>query len=232
MTEQAVVENNAPNVPEKFLDSETGAVNVEALLKSYQELERRMSSSMPLPQSDDDKRKVMRLLGCPETPDGYDVRIGHNLFTADAQVNQRLHEQGLTVQQVQAVYDLAAEKFAPMILELAQEFQADREVERLAAAFGGPEQFGVVSRQLLAYGKKNLSPDVLNNLASSFEGVMALYRMMKGQEPGMSAAANGGDPAAGGEDDLRQMMRDPRYWRDKDPAYVAKVTEGFKKIYG
>jgi hypothetical protein len=28
------------------------------------------------------------------------------------------------------------------------------------------------------------------------------------------------------------MMRDPKYWRDKDPSYVAKVTEGFKKMYG
>ncbi len=28
------------------------------------------------------------------------------------------------------------------------------------------------------------------------------------------------------------MMRDPKYWRDKDPAFVAKVTEGFKSVYG
>jgi hypothetical protein len=27
------------------------------------------------------------------------------------------------------------------------------------------------------------------------------------------------------------MMRDPRYWRERDPALVAQVTEGFKRLY-
>jgi hypothetical protein len=27
------------------------------------------------------------------------------------------------------------------------------------------------------------------------------------------------------------MMRDPRYWRDRDPAFIAQVTEGFKRLY-
>jgi hypothetical protein len=34
------------------------------------------------------------------------------------------------------------------------------------------------------------------------------------------------------EKDLHSMMRDPRYWRDKDPSFIAKVTDGFQKIYG
>jgi len=32
--------------------------------------------------------------------------------------------------------------------------------------------------------------------------------------------------------ELQSMMRDPKYWRDRDPAFVAKVTEGFKNLYG
>jgi hypothetical protein len=28
------------------------------------------------------------------------------------------------------------------------------------------------------------------------------------------------------------MMRDPKYWRDQDPSFIAKVTEGFKRMYG
>ena len=27
------------------------------------------------------------------------------------------------------------------------------------------------------------------------------------------------------------MMRDPRYWRDRDPSFVQKVTEAFQKMY-
>ena len=33
------------------------------------------------------------------------------------------------------------------------------------------------------------------------------------------------------ETELKQMMRDPRYWRDNDPEWITKVREGFKKLY-
>lgn len=29
---------------------------------------------------------------------------------------------------------------------------------------------------------------------------------------------------------LRKMMRDPRYWRLREPEYVARVTEGFRRL--
>lgn len=32
--------------------------------------------------------------------------------------------------------------------------------------------------------------------------------------------------------ELQYMMRDPKYWRDQDPSFIAKVTEGFQKLYG
>ncbi len=228
-----LIENASPEamaIPEKFRDPETGELRTEAMVQSYTELERKMSSMMPRPETDDDKMQVMRMLGMPETPDEYEVDTSHGLFEADGDVNQKLFEKGFTLDQVQAVYDLAAEKFVPMILDLAQEFKADREVERLAAAFGGEEKWTEVSRQILAFGKKNLPPEVLSSLSGSFEGVMALHRMMKGQEPGIATQPEiAGDINKG---DLSAMMRDPRYYREKDPSFVAKVTEGFQKMYG
>lgn len=217
-------------IPEKFRDSQTGEIRTEAMAQSYTALEKKMSTMMPRPETDEDKMQVMRIMGMPESPDDYCVDCSHGLFEADGDVNQKLFEKGFTLEQVQAVYDLAAEKFVPMILEVAQEFKADREVERLSSAFGGEEKWQEVSRQLLAFGKKNLPPEVLSSLSGSFEGVMALHRMMKGQEPGIAmqpeiASANVS------KGDLSTMMRDPRYYRDKDPAFVAKVTEGFQKMY-
>lgn len=32
------------------------------------------------------------------------------------------------------------------------------------------------------------------------------------------------------DENLRQLMRDPRYWRDRDPEYVRKIENGFKKL--
>lgn len=34
------------------------------------------------------------------------------------------------------------------------------------------------------------------------------------------------------ESELREMMRDPKYWRDRDPETVRKIEQGFKKLYG
>lgn len=216
-------------LPEKFWDAETGELRLDALIQSYIALERKLSTMMPVPGEGEDKSRLYRLLGVPETHEEYCVNCDHGLFTPDADLNKRLHERGFTPEQVQMVYDLAAEKLVPMILELSGEFKADREVERLAAAFGGPERWQEVSRQLLAFGRKNLSAEVLRNLSSSFEGVMALHRMMKGEDSVVSPRME--SPAAESESDLRSMMRDPKYWRQKDPAFIGKVTEGFRRLY-
>lgn len=72
---------------------------------------------------------------------------------------------------------------------------------------------------------------MLDSLSSSYEGILALHRMMKGEEPKLSRApAKAGD--APNDRELTSMMRDPKYWRDRDPSFVAKVTEGFQKLYG
>ena len=36
------------------------------------------------------------------------------------------------------------------------------------------------------------------------------------------------------QDDLDEMMRDPRYWKpgERDQNFVNKVTDGFNKLYG
>lgn len=225
LTPEIETSNKPANIPEKFWDAENEEIRTDALLNSYLELEKKLSSMI----NPDDRQRVLSTLGVPETPDAYDIDVSHGLFPVDGDINKRLHERGFTPEQVQMVYDLAVEKMVPMVLELADEFKAEREVDRLIAAFGGPEKWTEISRQLLAYGQKNMPPEVLNNLSSSFEGVMALYRLMKGEEPVMSRedAAS----ASTGESELQSMMRDPRYWKTKDPAFVAQVTDGFRRVY-
>lgn len=206
-------------IPAKFKD-ETGAVRVQSIVNSYNELEKKMSA------------QPLAAPKLPASPDEYCVECQHGLFQPDADVNKRLYESGLSNEQVQAVYDLAAEKLVPMIAELAAEFQADREIEKLINHFGGADQWKDVSRQLLAFGQKNLPPEVLKNLSSSYEGVLALARMMKGEEPTLRRDTAAQNPGALDDKQLSSMMRDPKYWREKDPVTVQKVTEGFKNLYG
>lgn len=214
MTNLLIEDIDPAIVPEKFKNPESGAIRLDALVNSYAELEKKMSSR-PAP---------------PKTPEEYCINCDHGMFEPDVDVNRRLHERGFTQEQAQAVYDMAAEKMVPMMKDLAHDMRADREVEKLVNHFGGPENWKEVSRQLLNFGQRNLPADVLDNLSSSYEGVLALHRMMKSDEPGLKRQSE--NPSRMDEQELSTMMRDPRYWKDRDPAHIAKVTEGFKTIYG
>ena len=202
------------DIPEKFKNSETGEVRTDALLQSYKSLEKKLSSQ---PRA-------------PKTHEEYCVNCDHGLFQEDMELNKRMHDMGFTNEQVQFVYDIAAEKMVPMVIDIASDFKAEHEVEKLIEHFGGVERWNEVSRQLLSFGQKNLPADALDSLTSSYEGVLALYNMMNEGEPAIGTST--GITNKEGEMDLQTMMRDPRYWREKDPSFVAKVTEGFQRMYG
>ncbi len=229
-----------PPVPEKFRDPKTGAVRVDALLKSYLELERRLSVTPPNPEPSApapfdpaalDPVQLRRALGAPDSPDGYGITCDHGLFQPDPEINGRLFEAGYTPGQAQLLYDLAAERMMPLIQHLAAEFQAEREVERLVARFGGEENWREVSRQLLSWAGKNLPPAAVEGLSTTYEGVMALHAMMSGTEPAALSMRSGRASGDGGEAELRALMRDPRYWRERDPSVIARVTDGFQRLY-
>lgn len=60
---------------------------------------------------------------------------------------------------------------------------------------------------------------------------MDKIRVKTGEKPipvnlGASAQQGGKTKA-----ELDTMMQDPKYWRDKDPAFIAEVTEGYQKLY-
>ena len=57
-----------------------------------------------------------------------------------------------------------------------------------------------------------------------------LAPLTENDEPDEDPFGPGTDQVAG-ESQLRDMMRDPRYWRDRDPGHVAKVAGGFSRLY-
>ena len=171
--------NKPRDLPDKFWDADKGEIRIQALIDSYKALERRLSQSFDGPESEEGRFKFLRAMGLPDTPESYTIDTSHKLFEPDLEINRKMHEKGFTKDQAQLVYDLAAERMVPMVMDVAAEFQAERELERLFEHFGGEEQWREVSRQLLAYGRKNLPAEVLKGLSSSFEGVLALYRMMQ-----------------------------------------------------
>ena len=201
---------------EKFWDPDKGEVRTEALIKSYRELERKLGG--------------LGGRGVPETADGYEIEIEDELLSADPEVNEILHEAGFTQDQAQTVYSLAAERLLPMVNEMAAEFEAQNQIGRLEDHFGGKDKWLETSRQLGQWGKTNFPDEVFSALSTTYEGVLALHNMMAKGEPGL---IDGGQGGGGGlsESGLREMMNDPRYWRGQDPAFAAKVRNGFKALF-
>jgi hypothetical protein len=219
------------DVPDKSWDAETGALRVDALLKSYRELERRLSQRAAPPADDaapEDLLRFRQAMGIPDTPDDYSIVEPHELCCADGEVNKRLHAAHFTNGQAQLVYDLAAERLVPLIAEAAAQFEADRQRERLCAHFGGEERFRHVAAQLSAWGRAKLPAPVFEALSSTAEGVLALEQMMRKDEPVLSRDT--ATPARESEAELRAMMRDPRYWRQREPEFVRRVTDGFRRL--
>ena len=130
-------------IPEKFRNADTGEVRVDMLLKSYQELERKLGTMVRLP--------------------------------GESATEEEIH-------------------------------------------------------QLFAWGKAHLPEAVLGALSTTAEGIFVMHRMMAEGEPAI-LQSNGAGATTNDESQLREMIKDPRYWRDRDPDFVNRVSEGFQKLY-
>lgn len=203
------------NVPDKFWDPAKGEIRTEALIRAYLDLEKR-ASAMPR---------------APDGPDKYKINHRHPKLTSSEAVNKRLHQAGFTQDQAQLVYDLAHDVLMPMLEEMAGEAGPDNHLGQLAQHFGGEERWRQMAPQLAAWGRKNLPPDAFEALASSVEGVKILHRLMGSDEPSLGRAPSSKDDGAS-EEQLKKMLQDPRYWKTKDPAFIAKVGAGFRRLYG
>jgi hypothetical protein len=72
-------------------------------------------------------------------------------------------------------------------------------------------------------------------MAMSSEGLRVLSKLREatGEKPiPANFSEDSGKSAGITQGDLDNMIADPKYWRDKDPAFVKKVTDGFKELYG
>lgn len=203
------------NMPDKFWDEKTGTVRTDAMAKSYRDMESKLGG---LTDAD-----------IPDGPDGYEIEIDGKPFETDSEVNARLHAAGFSRDQAQTVYELAREKMAPMLAEYAVNMEAREQTEKLAQHFGGEDKWKQLSRQLATWGRANCSDDVYGALSSTYEGVLTMHRMMQSGEPGL----RGGSAPGGVQDEqsLKGMMNDRRYWRDRDPAFIERVRQGFRDLY-
>lgn len=205
-------------LPERFWDIQTGRVKVEELIADYNSLVSR-----------DDNLIETNVRSIPESYDKYQIKSPSPLLDIDEDILKKFYSKGFSNDQAQFVYDLAGERVLPVLGEMSVNYEAERQLDKLSKHFGGKEKFNEVSRQISAWAKQNVNPEVYDALGTTAEGVIALYNMMSSSEPALSKERGGVEELS--ENSLRKMMEDPRYWRDKDNSYIAKITKGFEKLY-
>jgi hypothetical protein len=214
-------------IPEKFLN-EDGTLNADALVKSYAELEKKIGTMISVPGENADagaREKFNRAIGVPSDIGEYPT---NHLFD-DESVRGRFLEIGLTAGQVGKLYEMAEEFLSPVLSEIFQTGFESSALAELRKFFGSEDKMLDALKEINAFGEKFLPADAFESLCATPQGIQGVYRMMQSMEPHVKT---GGDASVNLSDlELRRMMRDPKYWRDRDPEYVRKIESGFKKLY-
>ena len=214
-------------IPEKFLN-EDGTLNTDSLLKSYNELEKKIGTMVSIPNDESDnatRERFRHAIGVPDDASQYPV---DDMFDDDS-VRQKFREIGLTCNQVEQIYKIANEYLSPVISELFLMQNETNAYQELKNFFGGTEKMNDALHAIDAFGKKFLPHDAFDALCSTPQGIQGVYKMMQSMEPHVETQKNENENLT--DNDLRRMMRDPKYWRDADPEYVRKIENGFKKLY-
>ena len=199
-------------LPDEFWDAGAGAVRLDELVGAYGAL---ASAERP-----------------PASPDGYRLELDGTIGGPDAEANRRMHEAGFTNAQVQLVYDMASSLLLPLAGEVAGELERAERESRLADRYGGEDGWRRARGQMQAWAAANLPAGVGEALTGSVEGAAALERLMDAGEPGLGGRDGGERPGGAVTlDGLRRLQGDPRYWRDRDPALVRQVMEGYRRLY-
>ena len=215
------------NIPEKFLD-ENGELNTNALVKSYCELEKKMGTMISVPTQDSDeetKQKFNHAIGVPDSADEYPI----NDLLDDESVRNKFHEIGLTKKQVEKIYDIAENFLQPTLKNLFEMQSESNAINELKNFFGSTQKMNEAMQEINAFGEKFLPASAFEELCSTPQGIQGIYKMMQSMEPEVLTDKNVNENLT--DNDLRNMMKDPKYWRDQDPEYVRKIENGFKKLY-
>ena len=214
-------------IPEKFLNDQ-GELNTSALLKSYCELEKKLSNMVSVPNEDSDdatKQKFNHAIGVPDNASEYPK----NDLLDDESVREKFHEIGLTSKQVEQIYNIAEEFLQPTLKNLFELQSQTNALNELKNFFGSTEKMNDALREINAFGERFLPQSAFDELCATPQGIQGIYKMMQSMEPEVFTDKNMSENLT--DDDLRNMMKDPKYWRDQDPEYVRKIENGFKKLY-
>ena len=215
------------NIPEKFRNND-GTLNADALMRSYNELEKKIGTMISIPNDNSDdtsRQKFNRAIGVPDSASEYPI---HELYD-DENLRQKFLEIGLTKSQVEKIYDIANDFLSPVISELFATRDDVSAMNELKNFFGSDDKMLDALHAINAFGERFLPREAFDALCATPQGIQSVYKMMQSMEPNIKTDKNENEILS--DSDLRRMMRDPKYWRDGDTEYIRKIENGFKKLY-
>lgn len=248
-------------IPEKFWDGEGGKPRVDELAKSYVALESAMGRRIQEVSADtrriiaqalpDEVRgawadelkgqlvadpefltpleEAWRAKHLPKAPEAYEVPAREDGTTYDP-------EHPLYTAAVNAAkkYGLPQEALAE-IMDLTYQARAEYEIPPDVSEWklAIPD---IDSRAKAVYNKLlGASPDhadALINQVRDPNAFLALEAIVKAGTPKSLALEPAAHEPEVTQEKLDEMMRDPKYWRERDPAFINRVSAGFNRLYG
>jgi len=230
-TQETKTQEKPEYVPEKFWNKDLNEVNVEELSASYNSLEKKLGARTDelskQVREDIEKEKRAKVpekyeITKPELEEGVDVDIN-----ADMPLLQwwqkTAKDNGLTQEQ----FDDGIKAFINNEVDGLPSLESEKEIlgENATARIEAAE----------LWSKKNLSTEAyetMSRIANTANGVKLVEEIMKLNKDAPIPTTETAIEAAPSLNDLRSMMQDKRYWLDKDPAYIEKVSNLYEKYYG
>lgn len=248
-------------IPEKFWDGEAKAPRVEDLARSYGDLEkligsrvhdlgtearRKLAAALPDelkstwaeehrtalaadPEFLTPLEEAWKGKHLPKAPEAYETPTREDGAAYDAE-----HPLYSTAMELAKKYALPQEAFNGL-LDLTYQARADYETPPDLAEWKAaiPD---IEPRAKAVYNRlRGVAGDhagTLINQVRDPNAFLALEAIVKASGPkSLALEAGQAEPEITAEK-LDEMMRDPRYWRDHDRDFHAKVTNGFKRLHG
>lgn len=224
VTEADVQQAESPQRPEWLPEKyNTG----EDLAKAYKELESKLGT-----KEEDIRSKLMEEIQSeafsdrPETAGDY--QLPESIDQESAVDNKLLSwwadhsfENGYSQEEF--------EKGIAMYAEAIGDSQPDIEAEAQKLGDNAEQRIEAASLFANKFFPEAALP-AIERMCESHEGIIALEAMMEAMKDG-SFAGDTQATAGASEKELREMMNDPRYWKDRDPHFIKQVTEGFQQMY-
>jgi len=214
-------------LPEKFWNPDLKSPRAEVMAKSFTELEGKFREKTDVLKAE--IHAEMRA-SAPET---YDISLSEDLQIPE-NVELNLGEDDPLISWFSGFakeQGMPQETFSKALNEYVSiELQNMPNVEAEIAKLGDHGQDRLL--RVHSWLESKLSEDelgALNPLLSSATQVEALEKLMKSSGPADFEGDSGGTALS--LEELRQMQGDKRYWQDKDPIFMKKVEEGYKRLY-